>query len=86
MVNVVITRLMFQERSSSQPRQRSNSFRQPSPAPSNNGQGYSGRADWAGSLRGGAPCHAHQRTYRATTPRQRKTSRSSYRESVSPQR
>ena len=83
---MVITRLMFQERSSSQPRQRSNSFRQPSPAPSNNGQGYSGRADWAGSLRGGAPCHAHQRTYRATTPRQRKTSRSSYRESVSPQR
>jgi len=72
------------ERSFSQPRQRSNSFRQPSPAPTN-GQGYSGRADWAGSLRGGEPCHAHQR--RGSTPRQRKTStRSSHRESVSPQR
>ena len=75
----------MQERSYSQPRQRSNSFRQPSPAPSNSGQGYSGRADWAGSLRGGDPCNAHQR--RCSTPRQRKTStRSSHRESVSPQR
>ena len=76
--------LISQERSFSQPRQRSNSFRQPSPGPTN-GQGYSGRADWAGSLRGGEPCHAHQR--RGSTPRLRKTSTmSSHRESVSPQR
>ena len=69
-----------QERSFSQPRQRSSSFRQPSP--SSPQDGYSGRADWKGSLR----CtESPSRSYSRAPSQPRKTSRSSQRDSVSPE-
>ena len=66
----------------SKPRQRSSSFRHISHAA--NHDSYSGKHDWTGSLRSS---ESPSRSFRACTPnRQRKTSRSSYRESVSPNR
>jgi len=71
-----------QERSCSQPRQRSASFRQPSPSPPSPHQdGYYGRADWKGSLRS---TESPARSYRAPSY-PRKSSRSSQRDSVSPE-
>ena len=68
-----------QERSYSQPRQRSASFRQPAPPPAQ--EGYHGRADWKGSLRS---TESPARSYRAPS-NSRKTSRSSQRDSVTPE-
>ena len=69
-----------QERSYSQPRQRSQSFRQPSP--SVQPEDYQGRADWKGSLRS---TQSPVRSYRASS-NSRKTSRCSHRDSTSPSR
>jgi len=75
-----------QERSFSQPRQRSNSFRHASPSPSNH-DGYSGKVDWKGSLRSSeCPAKPYRACSATAQPRERKTSRSSYRDSVSPNR
>ena len=68
-----------QERSYSQPRQRSASFRQPVTPLSQDG--YHGRADWKGSLRS---TESPARSYRAPSS-SRKTSRSSQRDSVTPE-
>ena len=61
-------------------RQRSNSFRQPSPSVQS--VDYNGRADWKGSLRS---TQSPARSYRASS-NSRKTSRQSQRDSMSPSR